>query len=173
MPSSGYAAIVFVASEQPTTAKWNLIGSNDSAFNLGTGLEDNVIIARHLATNAVLANKLGLSNAIDATNGVKSYTNAGTAGGTFYYISLGGLKLFWGITASLACPGNSPTYAVNFPASFFSSIQSILLTTDGVSADSRSYTEVSSYTTSLVNIYGQNNYNASAAATFGVFVIGT
>jgi hypothetical protein len=58
MASSGYTAIVFVANEQPTTAKWNLIGSNDSSFNLGTGLEDSVIINRHLATKAATPDKL-------------------------------------------------------------------------------------------------------------------
>lgn len=58
MPSSGYTAITFVANEQPTTAKWNLIGSNDSSFNLGTGLEDSVIVNRHLATSAVSVDKM-------------------------------------------------------------------------------------------------------------------
>jgi len=58
MASSGYTAITFVANEQPTTAKWNLIGSNDSSFNLGTGLEDAVIINRHLAANAVTGDKI-------------------------------------------------------------------------------------------------------------------
>jgi len=60
MPSSGYTAIVFTANEQPTTAKWNLIGSNDSAFNLGTGLEDNVILTRHILLNNVTAPKLSV-----------------------------------------------------------------------------------------------------------------
>lgn len=63
MASSGYTAITFVANEQPTTAKWNLIGSNDSSFNLGTGLEDSVILARHIAagalTNAMLNTTAG------------------------------------------------------------------------------------------------------------------
>lgn len=63
MPSSGYTAITFVANEQPTTAKWNLIGSNDSSFNLGTGLEDGVLIARHFANNAVPGNAIA-ANAI-------------------------------------------------------------------------------------------------------------
>lgn len=58
MASSGYTAITFVANEQPTTAKWNLIGSNDSSFNLGTGFEDGVIVTRHHATNGVPGNAL-------------------------------------------------------------------------------------------------------------------
>jgi hypothetical protein len=33
MSVPGYTAISFTAGEQPTTAKWNLVGSNDAAFN--------------------------------------------------------------------------------------------------------------------------------------------
>lgn len=53
MASSGYTAITFVANEQPTTAKWNLIGSNDASFNNGNGFEDGIIINRHMANLAV------------------------------------------------------------------------------------------------------------------------
>lgn len=58
MASSGYTAITFVANEQPTTAKWNLIGSNDASFNNGNGLEDNAIIKRHIAAGAIDKTKL-------------------------------------------------------------------------------------------------------------------
>lgn len=34
----GYLAQTFVAGEQPTTAKWNIIWSNDASFNDGTGI---------------------------------------------------------------------------------------------------------------------------------------
>jgi hypothetical protein len=53
MPSSGYTAISFTAGEQPTTAKWNLVGSNDASFNTGNGFNDGIIIPRHFASNAV------------------------------------------------------------------------------------------------------------------------
>lgn len=72
MPSSGYTAITFVASEQPTTAKWNLIGSNDASFNTGDGFNDGIIIPRHLATGAVTSPALALSKTTDA-NGWKVY----------------------------------------------------------------------------------------------------
>lgn len=54
MPSSGYTAITFVANEQPTTAKWNLIGSNDSSFNTGDGFNDAIIKTRHLGSSSDL-----------------------------------------------------------------------------------------------------------------------
>jgi hypothetical protein len=53
MASSGYTAITFIANEQPTTAKWNLIGSNDASFNNGNGFEDGIIVNRHYADASI------------------------------------------------------------------------------------------------------------------------
>ena len=58
MPSSGYTAITFVANEQPTTAKWNLIGSNDASFNTGNGFNDDIILARHVADDQLNADHM-------------------------------------------------------------------------------------------------------------------
>src|SRR5947209_8007473 len=44
----GYNAISFSAGEQPTTAKWNILGSNDSSFNDGTGIANGAILSTHL-----------------------------------------------------------------------------------------------------------------------------
>lgn len=49
-----YSADSFVADEQPTTAKWNKLWSNDASFNDGTGIANNAIAAPSLATNAIL-----------------------------------------------------------------------------------------------------------------------
>lgn len=82
MASSGYTAISFVANEQPTTAKWNLIGSNDSSFNLGTGLEDGTIVARHYANGSIAANKIDYTNfTTSQSTGVQAtYTPANLVG---------------------------------------------------------------------------------------------
>lgn len=53
MPGSGYTAITFVASEQPTTAKWNLIGSNFASLVNGNGFDDDFIIKRHIADDQI------------------------------------------------------------------------------------------------------------------------
>lgn len=55
MPSSGYTANVFVAGEQPSTAKWNLLWGNDASFNSGNGFNDGIIVARHLANDSSFA----------------------------------------------------------------------------------------------------------------------
>jgi hypothetical protein len=67
-------------------------------------------------------------------NTVQSYTNTGSAGGTFYYINLAGIKLLWGTTGSLSVSGGSPFaigYTLNFPPNFFNSIQSATGTVSG------------------------------------------
>lgn len=43
-----YSADTFVADEQPTTAKWNKLWTNDASFNDGTGIADDAILARHI-----------------------------------------------------------------------------------------------------------------------------
>ena len=74
MASSGYTAITFVANEQPTTAKWNLIGSNDASFNNGNGFEDGIIINRHLGTAAVSVDKMAAGSL------ELGFVNGGSAG---------------------------------------------------------------------------------------------
>lgn len=48
-----YSADTFVADEQPTTAKWNKLWTNDASFNDGTGIADNAIINRHISDAVV------------------------------------------------------------------------------------------------------------------------
>lgn len=82
MASSGYTVITFVANEQPTTAKWNLIGSNDASFNNGNGFEDGIIVNRHLASGAVKIGNMDYTNwpAVLATNsGSQTLTGGGAA----------------------------------------------------------------------------------------------
>lgn len=55
---------------------------------------------------------------------VQSQTNAGSAGGTMYYINLGGIKILWGTTATLSNSAAGPNFGVTFPSGFFSTIQS-------------------------------------------------
>lgn len=48
-----YTAWSVVFGEQPTAAKWNILGTNDASFNDGTGIADDAILARHIANLAV------------------------------------------------------------------------------------------------------------------------
>lgn len=62
-----YTALTFVAGEQPTTAKWNLLASNDAAFNDGTGIANNAILTAHVADTNITHEKLKSSVSFYAT----------------------------------------------------------------------------------------------------------
>lgn len=64
-----YAAWSVVAGEQPTAAKWNILGTNDASFNDGTGIGTGAIVTAALGTASVTASKLatGAANAAVAT----------------------------------------------------------------------------------------------------------
>lgn len=70
-----YSADTFVADEQPTTAKWNKLWSNDASFNDGTGIGDDTIDSRHYVTNSIDAEhlatdaiKLGITSVTASVN---------------------------------------------------------------------------------------------------------
>lgn len=78
-----YSADTFVADEQPTTAKWNKLWSNDASFNDGTGIADNAIINRHMADDSVTGDNLSLDT-VQATLA----SNFATSSTTFVDASL-------------------------------------------------------------------------------------
>ena len=77
-----YSAQTFVADEQPTTAKWNKLWSNDASFNDGTGIADDAIIQRHILASAIGAAerkeviKVG-AFALSGSNGAQAITGVG------------------------------------------------------------------------------------------------
>lgn len=50
-----YASWSVVFGEQPSAAKWNILGTNDASFNDGTGIGNATITANKLATGAANA----------------------------------------------------------------------------------------------------------------------
>ena len=53
-----YAAWSVIAGEQPTTSKWNILGSNDSSFNDGSGFGSGSVATAAYATKSVTPPKL-------------------------------------------------------------------------------------------------------------------
>lgn len=53
MSATGYTPWVVTVGEQPTTAYWNLLGSNDASFNSGQGFNDQIILWRHLSNDII------------------------------------------------------------------------------------------------------------------------
>lgn len=71
---------------------------------------------------------------------VSSQSNAGTAGGTIYYMNLGGMKMAWGTTGSCSVSGTgdqSSAYGITWPTSFFSTIQSCTGTPTGAPSNTQ------------------------------------
>lgn len=54
----GYVAWSVVFGEQPTAAKWNILGENDASFNDGTGIADDAILTRHILAANITSPKL-------------------------------------------------------------------------------------------------------------------
>lgn len=52
----GYSSWSVVFGEQPSAAKWNILGTNDSSFNDGTGINTGVILPNHLFSLASTLN---------------------------------------------------------------------------------------------------------------------
>lgn len=107
-----------------TTITADTINGYTSSTNgsiYGITVTGGTIAAAAIAANAILSGKLGLSNGF--TGGVASQANSGTAGGTIYYINLGGIKFMWCITAFNASSVGGTVWTVIPPTSFFSTIQ--------------------------------------------------
>lgn len=54
MSATGYTAWAVTAGEQPTTAYWNMLGTNDASFNSGAGFNDGAIVSRHLGAGLIV-----------------------------------------------------------------------------------------------------------------------
>lgn len=65
-----YTPISFVFGEQPSAAKWNILGANDASFADGTGIASGAITTAKIADANVTSEKL------DLTIGVRAYRNA-------------------------------------------------------------------------------------------------
>lgn len=70
-----YQSWSVVFGEQPSAAKWNILGTNDASFNDGTGIADATITPDHLATGADAA-----TVATSQTTASTSYTDLATVG---------------------------------------------------------------------------------------------
>lgn len=70
-----YQSWSVVFGEQPSAAKWNILGTNDASFNDGTGIGNATITASKLSTGAA-------SNTVTASEstGSTSYANLSTTG---------------------------------------------------------------------------------------------
>ena len=70
-----YAAFSVVFGEQPSAAKWNILGTNDASFNDGTGIATNAITAEKLATSAITLGYASATTVFSSTPGAGVYAD--------------------------------------------------------------------------------------------------
>lgn len=151
------------------------------AVDSGSGTTKRTLISslitlffNNIPDNTVKSPALALSNALDSTNGVKSQANSGSAGGTLYYVNLGGIKILWGTTSSIAVNSTVIGKGINFPSSFFSTIQSAIATPTHLTTDDRVTNHLESLATSGMTLVLWNTSGATTStASVSFMVIGT
>lgn len=156
LPNPGQDAIPFT----PLTAEfYDETIENIEALADGTGLDDGAITyAKFLAT--IFSGEL------------QSYANAGTAGGTFYYINLGGIKILYGKTASKSVGTGGATWGVTFPTSFFSAVRLSMVTLDTLSVEPKQWCYISAVSTSALTIAATSTTNGAAQVN-NVLIMGS
>ena len=145
-----------------------------------TQIANNTITATQIA-NATITDTQIASGGVNYANllstifsgQVLSQTNAGSGGGTMYYINLGGIKLLWVYcsTGMYAASGSTATCSVTFPTGFFTSIQLALPTAvNGSYGSHAAYDFYSQPSTTSATIYQYSNGQTTYPY---LFVIGT
>jgi len=168
-----------------------LSGSDLSAGTItATQIANNTITATQIANNTITATQIANATitATQIANGgidyanllstifsgqVLSQTNAGSGGGTMYYINLGGIKLLWVYcsTGMYAASGSTANCSVTFPTGFFTSIQLALPTAvNGSYGSHAAYDFYSQPSTTSATIY---QYSDGQTTYPYLFVIGT
>lgn len=72
-----YASWSVVFGEQPSAAKWNILGTNDASFNDGSGIGNDAISDAKLV-NGKLYRRQGGSATVWTTEGTTTYDYSGT-----------------------------------------------------------------------------------------------
>lgn len=137
---------------------------NNQISTIVNEFNGNVTDANIASSAAIALSKLAIS--------VSTQANAGTAGGTMYYINLGGIKLLWGVGAPQTCATGGNTYTFVMPTSFFSTVTWGVGTSAAPTAYAELVATLQGYSTTTISI-NQLSPLGAQTATPGIFVIGT
>lgn len=99
-----YASWSVVFGEQPSAAKWNILGTNDASFNDGTGIGNDAITAAKMLYG-VVRNRQG-GNSGDATWATSGTTNVDTSAKDVF------------VQAGTNVSTNAGSKSVTFPTAF-------------------------------------------------------
>ena len=139
----------------------------------GVPVTTGTISGNYLAANTVVSGKLGLSSGY--TGGVQSFSNSGSAGGTFYYVNLGGIKLMWGLTGTITINAASVSANIAMP-SFFTTVQGGYTTAgQNFISDTKQIAIFNQLSATGNTTLGCANVTGSttSSASFFVYIIGT
>jgi hypothetical protein len=104
-----YSAWSVIAGEQPTAAKWNILGTNDASFNDGTGIGTGAITATKIGTDASFAWASWTPTLTNLSGGTLNYSK---------YIQIGKtIHARFKYTLAGAGVGTSPTITLPVAAS--------------------------------------------------------
>jgi hypothetical protein len=106
---------------------------------------------------------------------VLTQANAGTAGGTMWWVNLGGIKILWGYTAVItAAATSSSNYTITFPT-FFTTVQTANISILQAAGSITGNNVVGVTLTAAYYIIGIANATGAAGigGSIGFFVIGT
>lgn len=119
----GYTAWSVVFGEQPSAAKWNILGTNDASFNDGTGIADGAITPAKRSGGFYAGT---ISGATMSTTGNKAITGVGFTPKlvTFHYLassgattaSFGGHGAMTATSQFTQCFGGNTSAAVRWSA---------------------------------------------------------
>lgn len=156
-PTYGYAlAVVTVANAASSITNGNIA---DKRVQAG-------------ATPAALSVLYGNLLATIFSGQVLTQANAGTAGGTFSYVNLGGIKLLWINSATnLVTTTSATSYTFTLPT-FFTTITGVLASAKSPATYAIQFTTVNGVSTSSIDVY-LTSLGGVATCGIGLLVIGT
>lgn len=129
------------------------------------------------AANALQSGSVNFANLLSTifSGQVTTYANPGSAGGTFYYINLGGIKLFWGQATSVNGIAATVSYVVTFPVGFFSTVQCCQALLGPNASFNGQVINIggNAFTTTSVTINITSPAGTTGTETAQIFVIGT
>lgn len=179
---TGVTTDTLAATGAVTVSSTGSIAVNTNKFTVA-GSSGNTAIAGTLGVTGEISstgiNMSGVTGIIGTGIGsaVTSYTNSGSAGGTFYYMNMGGLKMLWGMSGGIANGNGAVSYLVNLPTSFFSSLQSVVPSiggTQGAGGTNNVFIGMGSGSnTTAVAVELCTQLGNSTNVQFSLFVIGT
>lgn len=139
----------------------------------GLNIKDGAVTTANSIPNSALAGGITYAKLLSTifSGQVSSQANAGSAGGTMYYVNLGGIKLLWATGATITTTTTATEFIYTLPVGFFSTVQSSIASIMPVTADAKQLCNISQSTTSSTGLYVWASTTATAK-TF-IFVIGT